>query len=136
MSALIKNSGRCPHPVGAISELLISDNPATMWSNTAWIQCGGGRVTVAINGAIPAFAALENTGGSIGHVMTINNLIQHNHAIDGQWVGGNGSNIGAFDAGATTTLSGNTTVNTGQASPEAIPTMPPYLVVARWERTA
>ena len=146
MSLLIKKIvfplAECPHPVGAIIELMIGDNPATIWTGTTWIQFGGGRVTVAIDGAIPAFSALENTGGSVSHVMTLGNLIEHDHNrnVDGLEESVNvdsaGTIAGSYSPGANYLKLYTKTAKTGQASPDPIPTLPPYIVVARWERTA
>ena len=139
MSLLIKKIvfplAECPHPVGAIIELMIGDNPATIWTGTTWIQFGGGRVTVAIDGAIPAFSALENTGGKVGHVMTIGNLIEHDHDYVNHAVYDNAANNGV---GLGTDHKDETikTGKAGNAMPDPIPTLPPYIVVARWERTA
>ena len=137
MSLLIKKIvfplAECPHPVGAIIELMIGDNPATIWTGTTWIQFGGGRVTVAIDGAIPAFSALENTGGSVSHVMTLGNLIAHSHTSPSS--AGLGTSSGGIDTVQQSAGSEDTST-TGSVTPDPIPTLPPYIVVARWERTA
>ena len=72
--------------------------------------------------------------------MTINNLIEHDHEIDGQWLYGNGEHffagLGSGSLGVDGGNPKNKTEKTGSADPTPIPTLPPYIVVIRWVRTA
>lgn len=112
-------------------------NPNTIFGVTVgtWAQ-EKGRFLVGFDDTQEEFDLLAATGGAKSHAMTLGNLIEHSHVVDGQWVAGNGSNLGAEAPGATTTTSGNTTGNTGSATPTPIPTLPPYVVYSWWVRTA
>lgn len=98
-----------------------------------WAAFAEGRFTVGYTNGDPDFAVLGQIGGKKGHKMTMNNLIEHNHTVASS--AGIGTSTGSGDT--VQQQSGTmTTSNTGSADPDAIPTLPPYIVVMKWVRTA
>lgn len=133
MSQLLK-SPKCPYPVGALIELAIGANPNTFWHGTTWTEHGTGRAAISLDNTQTEFDVLGKTGGAKNHVMTLNNLIAHTHKFS-SGMGATGG-LGHGFEWVTDSAEDIDTTETGQAVPEAMPTLPPYIVVARWERTA
>lgn len=137
MSIIVKKQ-RCPYPVGALIELTVGANPNTFWQGTTWAEHGTGRATIAIDAGQTEFNAIGKKGGAKSHVMTLGNLIVHTHNVPNitaettSFNAGGGSEHSTNNGGA----QGITSDATGSETPDAIPSLPPYVVVARWERTA
>lgn len=117
-------------------------NPNAIYGVTigTWVQ-EKGRFLVGFDEAQEAFDLLADTGGKTGHKMTTNNLIQHNHPRNADSIlEGVISNVaginGVFDNSGNYLYQYSVTGNAGQADPEAIPTLPPYVVYSWWVRTA
>lgn len=118
-------------------------NPNTIFGVTVgtWVQ-EKGRFLVGFDDTQEEFDLLTDTGGAKSHTMTLGNLIEHDHDRN---VNGLEESVNADSSG---TIAGNyspganylklytKTGKTGQASPDAIPTLPPYVVYSWWVRTA
>lgn len=136
MSAFIKRLViPCQFAVGQVVEFAIGVTPSTLWPNTEWSVFGVGRVTVGLNAGDADFDTLRKVGGKKGHKMTEGNLIAHTHTVSDKCVYDNASNnsVGLGTDHKTETVN---TSSTGSADPEAIPTIQPYIVTQKWERTA
>lgn len=126
-------------PIGSIYENSFDQrNPShqDLLGFGTWVTLGEGRVTVGYQGGDPDFGTIGQTGGKKGHKMTSLNLLEHNHTY--QFTGRTGTqfDVGAESIGSANTPTTANTGNAGQADPEAIPTLPPYIVVIRWVRSA
>lgn len=130
------------YPVGITVEFAVNVDPNLLWAGTTWVRFAQGKTTVGYQNGDPDFGTIGQTGGKKGHKMTLNNMIEHSHKRNqdnvsenahtgigggaaGDWSGANGYIHNYTDTGAT-----------GQADPDAIPTLPPYVVTAKWLRTA
>lgn len=139
MSALIKKIVfpvvPCPFEVGQVVEFCVSVVPSDIWQGTTWAVFGVGRVTVGLNASDADFDTLRKVGGQKGHKMTLANLIEHDHDIVDKCVYDNAANnsVGNGTDHKSETVQ---TSKTGSADPEAIPTVQPYIVTQKWERTA
>lgn len=118
------------YPIGSIIELSNYLDPNTVFTGTTWAEYGQGRVTVAQG---DDFATLGAIGGQKSVKMTANMLIAHSHGA--AIMTGSLGNLGTGGGSDSLPASGSTT-SAGLADPEPIPTMPPYIVVKRWRRTA
>lgn len=124
------------YPIGIVIEFGISVDPNLIWLGTTWIPTQEGRVSIGFQNGDATFGTLGSEGGASGHKMTLGNLIEHRHSSTAGADIGNGMGINnanghplAYDSSATTGFAGN-------ADPEPIPTLPPYVVTAKWQRTA
>jgi hypothetical protein len=102
-----------------------------------WAAFADGRFTVGYKNGDPDFAAVGQIGGKKGHKMTASNLIAHVHTvIEGSQTP---TTNGAYTSGDDMTDNIARYVDsgiTGQSNPDEIPTLPPYIVVMKWVRTA
>lgn len=120
------------YPIGSIIELSNYLDPNTVLTGTTWAEYGQGRVTVAQG---DDFATLGAIGGQKSVKMTANMLIEHDHEYL-YWSPGGDDMDGMSNDAVNDTSELRKTTKTGSADPEPIPTMPPYIVVKRWRRTA
>ena len=124
------------YPVGIVVDFSVNTNPNAIWSGTIWERFAEGQVTVGYNSGDADFGTIGQTGGAKGHVMSSSNLIAHTHTMDN--VIGSSTQSGG-GGGATPTRfiqdQQGTTNSTGETVPDPIPTLPPYVVVAKWVRT-
>ena len=146
------------YPVGSIYMSVSNANPSTLFGGT-WVSFGVGRVLMSV-------ATTENagiTGGNetvtlaahkhttAGHVLTLNEIPEHNHALLNYHVDGNTSytftkssveaNIKkGFDGNVTTTYKGGSQSHshgdTGTAGAATISVVQPYITCYMWKRTA
>lgn len=122
------------YPIGAIIELYVSTNPATLFGFGTWEAYGAGRVTVGINAADADFDAVGETGGEKAHALTEAENGYHGHNFT---ITGNG--VSSVDSGSLAVLSaiGATTYGSAASgSGAAHNNLQPYIVVYRWRRTA
>ena len=100
-----------------------------------WVTLGEGRITVGYQSGDPDFSTIGQTGGKKGHKMTLDNLIEHDHDYTDRteldYAANNSVGLGTDHKDRVLKTS-----KAGSADPEPIPTMPPYIVVIRWVRTA
>ena len=126
-------------PLGSVYENEVDmRNPAhaDLLGFGTWIPTQYGRFSVGYADTDPQFGGLGWAGGNRNHKMTLANLIEHDHDVELP-SGGNGSEYGPFASDAYndgTTI--YTTQKAGSADPDPIPTLPPYVVSAKWRRTA
>ena len=127
-------------PIGSVYENAVDGrNPAhaDLLGFGTWVAYAEGKTSVGLLGGDDDFGAIGQTGGKKGHPMTLNNLIAHSHTMDD--VIGASTQAGG-GGGATPTRfiqdQQGTTNSTGQATPDPIPTLMPYIVSAKWRRTA
>lgn len=127
------------YPVGIVIDFSVNTNPNTIFTGTTWDRFAGGKVTVGFLSGDADFGTIGQTGGKKGHKMTLNNLIEHDHETGWETFGETGAtndrigNAGNYPESTTFNLK---TQKTGQADPTPIPTLPPYVVTAKWVRTA
>ena len=112
-----------------------SRNPNLIYGVTigTWVQ-EKGRFLVGFDDAQEEFDVLGAVGGKKGHVMALENLILHAH---GTTAGGNNGGMAENSANgaAVNYNAGASTGNAGSATPDPIPTLPPYVVYSWWVRT-
>ena len=118
-------------PVGHIIESTNENfDPNTLYIGTTWEKIEG-RFTLGSSGAY----SLGSTGGEAEHVLTVNEMPIHSHAIQSvyQWTSSNP--IGYLGTGGARLIySEISTKNAGGNGPHN--NMPPYIVVNKWVRTA
>lgn len=124
------------YPVGIAVEFATNIDPNDLWPWSTWVRYAEGRATFGYKSGDPDFGTLGQTGGKKGHKMTLNNLIAHYHNINLPSAGTGGEYGGFANDGYNDGHSDYTTESAGFADPEPIPTLPPYVVSAKWYRTA
>jgi len=111
-----------------------ANNPNDIFGVTVgtWVQ-EKGRFLVGFDDAQEEFDVLGAAGGKKYHAMTLANLIQHAH---GTTAAGNNGGMADNSANgpAVNYNSGASTANTGSATPDPIPTLPPFVVYSWWVR--
>lgn len=114
-------------PVGAVFIAVVSTNPATLLGYGTWAAFGAGRMLVGLDATDASFDVVEETGGAKTHTHS-------NHAA---------AATAAASAGATqrgTTSSTLTLAAHTHQTPVLTHTtdssLPPYIVVHMWKRTA
>ena len=144
------------YPVGAIYMSTVSTSPATLFGGT-WAALGArfliGVGTGYANGATGGAATHTHTTPNHAHTtpsvgLTVAQLAAHTHGsrIDNSWAGGLGSGNNCYPGfggtGLATTSAGSGSAhghgNTGNAAPttNSGSSLPPYLAVYMWKRTA
>ena len=131
------------YPIGIIIGFAFAFDPNAHYTGTTWTRYGAGRTPIGYNSSDADFDLAGKTGGAKGHVMTLANLIEHDHPknIDESEeyvnLGVSGSPLeGNYSPGAYFIQKYTKTGKTGSATPDPIPTLPPYIVVEFWQRTA
>jgi len=109
-------------------------NPNDIFGVTVgtWVQ-EKGRFLVSFDDTQEEFDLLADTGGAKSHVMTAGNLIAHKHTSPSS--AGIGTSSGGIDTVQQSAGSEDTST-TGSATPDPMPTIPPYVVYSWWVRTA
>jgi hypothetical protein len=123
-------------PIGSVYENASDGrNPAhaDLLGFGTWVPYAEGKTTVGYQSGDPDFGTIWQTGGQKSVKMTSNMLIEHNHS--GAIIGGALGNLGT-GGGSDNLPTGGTTSMAGQADPTPIPTLMPYIVAAKWHRTA
>lgn len=135
------------YPVGSIYMSTVSTNPGTLFGGT-WQRIYR-RFLVAAASA-PEGSTSDNfapgrTGGNEYVTLTSANLPRHRHAIgsnakikDADGINGDTKYYitGASTYGSGVTPEGSYTDYAGDATPEEIETLPPYLAVYMWKRVS
>ena len=123
-------------PIGSIYMSTSSTNPGTWMVGTTWARFANGRVLVGVDDKDSDFA-VNKTGGSKTHKLTIDEMPKHRHAP-----GKSGSfvlNVGHIDAGSGTAYyrPDDTSQYTDyQGGGVAHSILQPYIAVYIWRRTA
>lgn len=129
------------YPVNRTIEFAADVNPNTLWPWTTWVRFAEGRTTIGYKSGDADFGTIGQTGGSKSHKMIESNLIEHEHDRNSEGIlEGIISNVagatGVFDSSGNYLHQYTKTGKAGLADPEPIPTLMPYLVAAKWVRTA
>ena len=128
------------HPIGSIYQSLDSTSPAELFGGT-WSAISAGTFLVAAGTGYTA----GSTGGGATHLHTLVNGYStlHVDAVGSGWIGNipkTVAGLAATNVGYTKSTSvGNYPVPTGTAlggSTDSASSLPPYLVIYMWERTA
>lgn len=122
------------YPVGITVEFAQNVDPNSLWAGTTWVRFAEGRTTIGYKSGDADFGTVGQTGGKTGHKMTLDNLIAHFHGANS---GQAGTGTGASGGNTIQQSSGSEdTTTAGSNDPDPIPTLPPYIVTAKWVRTA
>lgn len=78
---LILESDMRKYPIGSIIMSTIPDNPNTYMGFGKWSKWGKGRVPVGVDESEDEFNAVEKTGGSKTHTLTMGQMPVHSHTI-------------------------------------------------------
>lgn len=140
-------------PLGSVYENAVDGrNPAheDLLGFGTWIPYAEGRTTIGVLDGDDDFGVIEDVGGAKGHTLSTNNLPEFNlklkyYTTDVDSGSDSNQNIdiplnysssppaGAIGGGATGFIN---TSSIGQTTPDPIPTLMPYVVSAKWRRTA
>lgn len=146
-------------PVGTILMLGTDDDPATLLGYGTWEAFGEGRVPFGLKSTDTDFDTLQETGGAKTHTHDYTQVLQHTHTVsitdpghqhgmDEGTTDGSGTFMDRSNAAAATnaqTNSATTGITASTANPAGSvatgttasgSTLPPYVVVAMWLRTA
>lgn len=118
-------------------------NPNAIFGVTVgtWAQ-EKGRFLVGFDDTQTEFDALAETGGAKEHTMNNANMPAHTHKRnadelpEGVNVGTSGTIAGNYSPGSSYIKDYTETGSAGSATPDPIPTTPPYVVYSWWVRTA
>lgn len=134
------------YPIGRIVEFNTDFDPNEEWERGTWVLLGIGQFTVGQDTENPAFDTLNESGGGLSHAHT---LSDNGYAkIDPRGGGDNDLlgrqiNVASYatnvDVGSVTPVSSAQTTDQGIAlggSTDSADNLPPYIVTARWVRTA
>lgn len=119
------------YPVGIVVTLGVSTNPATLFGVGTWTAIAG-RVIVGIDAGQTEFDALDETGGSKTHTLTVDEIPAHGHDetyynnADGGTAGPSMSNSGPTGSFTSDNAGGGSAHNNLQ----------PYIVKYVWQRTS
>jgi len=146
------------YPIGSLFLSAVSTNPATLLGIGTWTAFGAGKMPVGYDATQTEFNTAEKTGGEKDHTLTESEMPththtqnSHNHTQDAHahtmnnqlWHVATGTAAWAFsDTGSGVT--GNTAAtnqaatatNQNAGSGAAYNTLPPYITVFMWKRTA
>lgn len=124
------------YPVHRTIEFATDVNPNTLWPWTTWVRFAEGRTTIGYKSGDADFGTMGSTGGAVEHTMTNDNMPSHSH----EYLHGDrlivGVSLSGADIGTQGEVTTQNTSNVGEAAPDPIPTLPPYLVTSKWVRTA
>lgn len=125
-------------PIGSVYENEVDmRNPAhaDLLGFGTWIPTQYGRFSVGYADTDPQFGGLGWAGGNRNHKMTLANLIEHDHdytdRTEPDYAASNSVGLGTDHKDRVLK-----TGKAGSADPDPIPTLPPYVVSAKWRRTA
>lgn len=149
-------------PVGAVFLSVVSTSPATLLGYGTWSQIAGGRMLVGQTSGDVDFDTAEETGGAKTHTHDYTQVLQHTHTVSvtdpghqhgegyrNTGTAGTSGVQGASTANNANIANGVQSNTTGITASTANPagsvatgttasgsTLPPYLVVYIWKRTA
>lgn len=67
------------YPVGSIYMSMNATNPKDLFGIGTWERCGVGRVPVGVSPDTQAFSTAGNSGGSMTHTLTVDEMPPHQH---------------------------------------------------------
>lgn len=136
------------YPVGSLYfNASSSTNPATLLGFGTWEAFGAGRILVG-KAASGTFQTAGDTGGSVEHTLTVDEMPSHTHIQNAHNHGymssssqtsgsyyGRGSTYAGVRNTNTDVGTGSTVTNQNAGSGQAHPNVAPYIVVQIWRRT-
>ena len=135
------------YPVGIVVDFSVNTNPNAIWVGTIWERFAEGRTTIGYKSGDADFGTIGGTGGAKGSTLSTDNLPEFNlklkiyptnvdSGIDvNQNIDIPMNYSSTPPSGAIGPASLLETSSIGQAGPDPIPTLPPYIVTAKWVRT-
>lgn len=131
MSLMIERTIDVVYPVGSIFITTANKNPQQIMPFTQWESFGAGRVLVGVDTSQTEFNAVEKSGGSKTHTLTVDEMPLHNHTIDIF------TEIGGTTSGGASYIDGNRygsriTSMAGGGRPHN--NLQPYITVYMWKR--
>jgi len=127
------------YPVGSIYiNAAVTTNPATLLGFGTWVAFGSGRMMVGYNAADSDFDALQETGGSKTHTLSISEIPSHAHAQGSHdsTAGDGGAYNTEFIRDHSDTANGPNVTSSHVGGGSAHNILQPYIVVKMWRRTA
>jgi len=125
-------------PIGALYFNTTNVNPTTELGYGIWSLYGQGQMPVCYKSGDTSFGTMAATGGEKTHTLTTTEMPAHNHPVDSvSGSTGSGFNVPSFGSNYSPNYSAAptwTTENTGGGG--AHNNLPPFVVVAIWNRTA
>lgn len=67
------------YPVGSIYMSMNATNPKDLFGIGTWERCGVGKVPVGVSPDTEVFSTAGNSGGSMTHTLTVNEMPSHQH---------------------------------------------------------
>lgn len=67
------------YPVGSIYMSMNATNPKDLFGIGTWERCGVGKVPVGVSPDTQAFSTAGNSGGSMSHTLTVDEMPPHQH---------------------------------------------------------
>ena len=121
------------YPVGSIYMSVNSTSPNSLFGGT-WERFANGRCLVGVNESDTDFSRAQKTGGEKTHTLTINEMPQHNHAIE-VYESSVDTNVGYVmrSKSITSTVDASSDFTGGDGAHN---NMQPYITVYMWRRTA
>jgi len=127
------------YPVHRTIEFAADVNPNTLWPWTTWVRFAEGRTTVGYKSGDTNFGTIGNTGGAVEYTLTNDNIPLHSHDVgyEDSIESTGSSNIGGTGNSPIAPSTHNkSTSSVGSEDPDPIETLSPYVVTAKWRRTA
>ena len=119
------------YPVGSVYSSVVATSPATHFGGT-WAAFGAGKVLVGVDPSDTAFNAVEETGGSKTHTLTVDQLPAHTHDVTAmELTSGTNNRTGGGELSASTSIQSSST-----GGGDAFNIVQPYVTVYMWKRTA
>ena len=120
------------YPVGSIYMSVSSTNPKAFFGGK-WEPWGCGRVPVGVNAEDGDFSEAEKTGGEKTHVLTMDEMPTHAHAIH-KYYGSSEDKSIAATVGGTTKISGMVQATETNGLSKAHNNLQPYITCYMWKR--
>ena len=128
-------------------EFSVNTNPNTIFTGTTWDRFAGGKVTVGFLSGDADFGTIGQTGGEKKHQLTVGELPKFKvklpisdssndpatYAVYGEATGEPAATVEDFSSFSTSTRR-HLSSETGNNEPHN--NLPPYVVTAKWVRTA
>ena len=121
-------------PVGSIYTSVNNTNPSSFLGGT-WVAFGQGRTLVGVDTSQSEFNTVQKTGGAKTVTLTVNQIPNHSHTLDGggSTVAGGSTYNRPLSAGSGTAgVYVSSSIGGGQAHNN----LQPYITVYFWRRTA
>jgi hypothetical protein len=127
------------YPVGSVYiNASVATNPATLLGFGTWVSFGTGRCLMGYSPTDTDFDALEETGGSKTHRLSISEMPSHTHfqGSKDSTAGNGGAFNEEFIEDHSNTSNGPNVESSSTGGGSAHNNLQPYIVVKMWKRTA